>query len=210
MNEEKWKEQLLINDKLFIGETTAFRSSILIPLVQVEGEWSVLFEVRASTMRRQPGDICFPGGRIDPTDESPLFAALRETHEELGVNPETVEVLGPLSPYIASPSFVVYPFAGIIDYKEIIRSYNKNEVEEVFTVPLQWLLEHEPYMHEVQVDLSPCSNFPYEKIRNGANYQWRARSVEEWFFEYNSYTIWGMTARILKHFIDVIRKEPSL
>lgn len=206
MNQERWKEQLRNNQELFIGESTAFRSAVLIPLVQVEGQWCVLFEVRSSTMRSQPGDICFPGGRIDPTDESPLFAALRETHEELGVNPDTVEVLGPLSPYIASPSFVVYPFAGIVDYKELIRSYNKHEVEEVFTVPLHYLLSHEPYMHPVMVNLSPDSNFPYDKIRNGANYQWRGRTMEEWFFEYGPYTIWGLTARILKHFIEVIRK----
>src|SRR5690606_15307144 len=135
-------------------------------------------EVRSSTMRSQPGDICFPGGRIDPADESPLFAALRETHEELGVKPETVEVLGPLSPYVASPSFVVYPFVGIIDYNEIIRSYNKNEVEEVFTVPLHYLLSHEPYMHPVMVNLTPDSNFPYDRIRNGENYQWRGRTME--------------------------------
>src|SRR5690606_24875815 len=122
MSQEKWKEQIRNNRELFIGEATAFRSAVLLPLVQVEGEWCVLFEVRSSTMRSQPGDICFPGGRIDPADESPLFAALRETHEELGVKPETVEVLGPLSPYVASPSFVVYPFVGIIDYNEIIRS----------------------------------------------------------------------------------------
>ncbi|MDW0117690.1 CoA pyrophosphatase [Sporosarcina thermotolerans] len=206
MDQEKWRERLLTNEELFIGEKTAFRSAVLIPLVQLKGEWCVLFEVRSSKMRTQPGDICFPGGRIDPTDESPLFAALRETHEELGVNPDSVEVLAPLSPYITSPSFVVYPFVGIIDYEKIIRFYNKNEVEEVFIVPLQYLLEHEPYMHEVQVDLSPCINFPYDKIRNGANYQWRTRSVEEWFFEYENYTIWGMTARILKQFIDSIRK----
>ena len=77
MDQEKWKERLLTNEELFIGERTAFRSAVLIPLVQVDGEWSVLFEVRSSTMRTQPGDICFPGGRIDPTDESPLFAALQ-------------------------------------------------------------------------------------------------------------------------------------
>ncbi|WP_432361326.1 NUDIX hydrolase [Sporosarcina sp. UB5] len=206
MDQEKWREQLLANKELFIGEKTAFRSAVLLPLVQVEEEWCLLFEVRASTMRRQPGDICFPGGRIDPTDESPLFAALRETREELGVNPHTIEVIGALSPYIASPSFVVYPFVGIVDYKEIIQSYNKNEVEEVFTVPLQYLLDHEPYMHTVQVDLSPDSDFPYDKIQNGTNYQWRGRTVEEWFFEYGPYTIWGMTARILKHFINIIRE----
>lgn len=156
-------------------------------------------------MRKQPGDISFPGGRIDVTDPSPLVAALRETYEELGVDPKTVEVIGSLSPYVASPTFVVYPFVAAIDRRQIIQSFNKEEVEEVFTVPVKWLLEYEPYMHLVSVEPVPASDFPFEKIMNGTQYQWRARSMEEWFFDYEKYTIWGLTARILKHFIEVIR-----
>jgi len=202
---DKLKNQLNENQPLFIGEETAFRSAILIPLVQVEEEWHILFEVRSFTMRKQPGDISFPGGRIDPTDSSPMAAALRETHEELGVDPKTVTIVGSLSPYIASSSFVIYPFVATIDYDQIIHSYNKEEVEEVFTIPIKWLLNHEPYMHLVSVDPVPLPNFPFEKIMNGAQYQWRARSMEEWFYDYEKYTIWGLTARILKHFIEILK-----
>lgn len=200
------KERLEKSRSNFIGEDTAFRSAVLVPLVENEGEWHVLFEVRSLTMRKQPGDISFPGGRIDLEDASPMAAALRETEEELGVDRNTVQVLGELSPYIASSSFVVYPFVAAIDYNEIIRSYNKDEVEEVFTIPLKWLLEHEPYMHLVSVEPTPPSNFPYEKIMNGDQYQWRTHSMEEWFYEYGNYTVWGLTARILKHFIEIMKK----
>ncbi len=202
---DKLKNQLNENQSLFIGEETAFRSAVLIPLVQVDEEWHILFEVRSLTMRKQPGDISFPGGRIDSADTSPVAAALRETHEELGVDPKTVTILGELSPYISSSSFVIYPFVATIDYDQIIHSYNKEEVEEVFTIPLKWLLNYEPYMHVVSVEPVPSPNFPYEKIMNGTQYQWRARSMEEWFFDYEKYTIWGLTARILKHFIESIR-----
>ena len=202
---DKLKNQLNENQSLFIGEETAFRSAVLIPLVQVDEEWHILFEVRSFTMRKQPGDISFPGGRIDPTDPSPMAAALRETHEELGVDPKTVTIVGTLSPYIASSSFVIYPFVATIDYNQIIHSYNKEEVEEVFTIPIKWLLNYEPYMHVVSVKPVPSPNFPYEKIMNGAQYQWSARSMEEWFFDYEKYTIWGLTARILKHFIGIIK-----
>ena len=140
-----------------------------------------------------------------PQTPTPLAAALRETHEELGVDPKTVTHVGQLSPYIASPAFVVYPFVAIIDYSQIIHSYNKEEVEEVFTVPVKWLLNYEPYMHLVSVEPAPSPDFPFEKIMNGAQYQWRARSIEEWFFDYEKYTIWGLTARILKHFIEIIK-----
>ncbi len=203
---DKLKNQLNQNESLFIGEETAFRSAILIPLVQLGDEWHILFEVRSFTMRKQPGDISFPGGRIDETDSSPLATALRETYEELGVNPKEINVVGKLSPYVASPSFVVYPFVATINYNEMIHSYNKEEVEEVFTVPVDWLLNHEPYMHSVSVQPTPSADFPFEKIMNGAQYQWRTRTMEEWFYDYGKYTIWGLTARILKHFIEVLKK----
>ena len=202
---DKLKHQLQQNQSLFIGEETAFRSAVLIPLVQVDDKWHILFEVRSLTMRKQPGDISFPGGRIDATDASPLAAALRETHEELGIDPTTVQVVGPLSPYVASSSFVTYPFVAIIDTNQIIPEYNKDEVEKVLTVPIDWLLNYEPYMHLVSVEPMPSIDFPYDKIVNGAQYKWRTRSMEEWFFDYEQYTIWGLTARILKHFIELIK-----
>ncbi|WP_421102013.1 NUDIX hydrolase [Sporosarcina psychrophila] len=202
---DQLKNQLNENQPLFIGEETALRSAVLIPLVQVDEEWHILFEVRSFTMRKQPGDISFPGGRIDSTDPSPMAAALRETHEELGVDPKMVTIVGTLSPYVASSSFVIYPFVATIDYNQIIHSYNKEEVEEVFTIPIKWLLNYEPYMHVVSVEPVPLPSFPYEKIMNGTQYQWRARSMEEWFFDYENNTIWGLTARILKHFIGIIK-----
>lgn len=202
---DKLKNDLSQHQSLFIGEETAFRSSILIPLIQVDEEWHILFEVRSFTMRKQPGDISFPGGRIDSTDETPLEAAIRETHEELGVDPATINILGQLSPYIASPSFVVYPFVATIDTYPVYDAINKEEVEDVFTVPVNWFLKYEPYMHLVSVEPTPLSDFPYEKIMNGDQYQWRTRSMEEWFYDYEKYTIWGLTARILKHFIEKIK-----
>ncbi|ATP38738.1 coenzyme A pyrophosphatase [Solibacillus sp. R5-41] len=201
---DKLKGQLNGPQPLFLGEESAFRSAVLIPLVNVHDEWHVLFEVRAFTMRKQPGDISFPGGKIDATDASPLAAALRETHEELGVDPETIEVLGKLSPFVLSPSFVVYPFIGIVEESQL-HTYNNDEVEEVFMVPVKWLLEHEPYIHYVPVEPKPSADFPYEKIANGENYQWRTSQMEEWFFEYGNYTIWGLTARLLKHFVEKLK-----
>lgn len=204
---DQLKSQLNQNQSLFIGEETAFRSAVLIPLVQVDGQWHILFEVRAFNMRKQPGDICFPGGRIDAPDQSPLVAALRETSEELMIDPKRIQVIGQLSPYIASPSFVIYPFVGIIEDNQLIGNYNKDEVEAVFTVPVKWLLNYEPYMHFVSVEPVTSPDFPFDKIMNGTQYQWGARSMEEWFFDYGDYTIWGLTARILKHFIGILKQN---
>lgn len=202
---DKLKQQLNENQSLFIGEETAFQSAVLIPIVEVDGEWHILFEVRSFTMRKQPGDISFPGGRIDATDASPMAAALRETSEELGVDPKVVTILGKLSPYIASPSFVIYPFVATFNMNQVIQSYNKVEVDEVFTIPLKWLMEYEPYMHELSVEPIPSPGFPYDKIVNGDQYQWRVHSKKQWFFDYEKYTIWGLTATILKHFIEMMK-----
>lgn len=202
---DKLKHHVNQNKPLFIGEETAFRSAILIPLVQVDEEWHILFEVRSFTMRKQPGDVSFPGGQIDATDESPLAAAVRETSEELGIDSNAINIVGQLSPYIASSSFVIYPFVATIDDNQILHAYNKEEVEEVFTVPVKWFLNYEPYRHLVSVEPVPSVDFPFDKIANGTQYQWRARPMEEWFFDYGKYTIWGLTARILKHFIEIIK-----
>ena len=201
---DKVRKELNHNQPLFIGEETANRSAILIPLVQINEEWHVLFEVRSMTMRSQPGDISFPGGRIDPTDASPMDAAIRETNEELGVDPAAIHVLGQMSIFIPTSSFVVYPFVATLDQYPT-NFYNKQEVEEIFTIPIKWLLNHQPYVHQVPVQPMPLTDFPYDKIVNGNQYQWRSRMMEEWFYEYEQYTIWGLTARILKHFIETIK-----
>ncbi|MDG2702973.1 CoA pyrophosphatase, partial [Vibrio parahaemolyticus] len=80
---DQLKSDLHQSQPLFIGEETAFKAAVLVPLVQVDGEWHVLFEVRSLTMRKQPGDISFPGGKLDG-GETAQEAALRETYEELG------------------------------------------------------------------------------------------------------------------------------
>lgn len=204
MGVDKLREQLNQSQPLFIGEDTAFRSAILIPLVMIEEEWHVLFEVRSLNMRKQPGDISFPGGKIDLSDASPLEAAIRETHEELGIEPKFIDVIASLSPFVTSSSFVVYPFVAVLNCYSL-HTFNKDEVEKVFTIPLNWLVDYEPYCHSVLVEPKPSSDFPFHKIMNGAEYQWRARSTEEWFFDYEDYTIWGLTARILKYFIERLK-----
>lgn len=208
---EQIKNRLQVKQGLFIGEETAVRSAVLIPLIEINNEWHVLFQMRALTMRKQPGDISFPGGRVDPTDDSTKAAAIRETSEELGISEELIEIIGELSLFITTSSFVIYPFVAKLHVGDINElNINKDEVEKVFTVPLSWLLTHEPYMHLISFQPVPSADFPFDKIMNGVQYEWRTRLLEEWFFEYEEYTIWGMTARILKHFVHLLNAEDEL
>ena len=210
MAQEKLSQLLSQNPYAFIGEETAFRSAVLLPLIRVAGEWHVLFEQRSTKLTKQPGDISFPGGRIDREDASPMAAAVRETAEELLIDPRQIHVLGALPPYITTPSFVIYPFVGVVDYDIASHSFSREEVAEVFTVPLSWLMGYEPHRHVVPLTPSPNSDFPFEKIVNGKNYQWRTRSMEQWFYDYENRTIWGLTARILKHFVDLLKDQDGV
>ena len=116
--------------------------AVLVPIIYKDGEEQAVFEVRSSKLGWQPGDVCFPGGRIDDGDDSALEAALRETKEELGVDPSHIHVWGPLD-YMESPVGVtVWPFAAYMDTDDFV--LNRGEVDHTFTVPLSWFDEHEP------------------------------------------------------------------
>lgn len=155
-------------------------------------------------MRRQPGEICFPGGRIDRRDEDEEETALRETMEELGIRKEAISNVFPLD-YIVSPfGMIVYSFAGFID-PETDFEPNPPEVDSVFTVPLKFFLENEPRVYRIDFDIQPEESFPYDLIAGGENYNWRARQVDEFFYLYEDRVIWGLTAKILMHFMELIR-----
>ncbi|TAA72415.1 NUDIX hydrolase [Planococcus salinarum] len=178
--------------------------AILLPMIEKDGEIHILFEVRSHQLRSQPGEICFPGGRIDKEDESEEDAAVRETVEELGIANEQISDIFPLD-YIVSPfGMIVYSFAGIIDADVEFRP-NPPEVDSLFTVPLSFFLEKDPKVYRVNFDIQPEESFPYDLIAGGENYNWRTRQVDEFFYLYEDKVIWGLTAKILTHFMEIIR-----
>ncbi|TCP24564.1 8-oxo-dGTP pyrophosphatase MutT (NUDIX family) [Scopulibacillus darangshiensis] len=190
-------------DKGIIGEDTALKASVMIPLVKADKTWHILFEVRSKKMNHQPGDICFPGGRIDDTDPTPRHAALRETEEELGIRGEDIDILGELATYVPSSQMLVFPFVAALSQNHQL-NLNQSEVDSVFTVPLNWLMNQEPERHIVDYDVRPRPDFPYDRIYGGKKYPFRNRQMAEMFYNYGDKTIWGLTARILQHFLSVI------
>lgn len=187
------------------GFAELIKYSVLIPIVEIEGKSSILFEVRSHQMRRQPGEICFPGGKVDAEDANEKAAAIRETSEELGIPKSEIEVIGNLGVLVPPVQIAIYPFIGHIESIQDVQP-NKAEVDDIFTVPIDYLLQTEPEAHDLHVGLVPNDAFPFELIPGGKDYKFRQRNIPEYFYFYENRIIWGLTARILKEFLDKLKR----
>lgn len=180
------------------------QSAVLLPLIETKAGLSLLFEVRSSNLRGQPGDVCFPGGLIENTDANPQAAAVRETAEELGIPAAAIEVFGPLDIYVSPHNLVLHPFVGQIP-ADLALNPAPQEVAEVFAVPLDYLLNTEPRTEEVGLQYVRDADFPYHLITRGKDYGWSSSRQPIYFYKYEDWVIWGLTAIILHHFLQVIR-----
>ncbi|MBQ3404394.1 MAG: CoA pyrophosphatase [Oscillospiraceae bacterium] len=174
--------------------------AVLMPLIDSGDELSLLFEVRSPRIKRQPGEVCFPGGKMEP-GEDPVQCALRETWEEIGIAPEKVELISGVDYMHSFNTTVIYPVLGRIDAAELDNmKIGRAEVDEVFTVPFEHF-RTEPYVykHELIHDLGP--DFPYERIGFKDSYPWHAIPEEVVLWEYGGHPIWGLTAQIIRSFM---------
>lgn len=188
-----------------IGEENFYKTAVLVPLVHNEaGELCVLLEKRALTLRRQAGEICFPGGMIDAEDANPREAALRECCEELGLARADIEYLFPLDLLITPFNLKLHPYVGYIaELRKVMPS--PAEVDSILLPPVQWLLAHPPLEKFVPVNMQPGEDYPYHLIPGGRDYPWFAGQYPHLFFEWEGEIIWGLTARILNHFLQLIK-----
>jgi len=184
------------------------RSAVMLPLIEHQGQLCIVFEVRSHQLRKQPGEICFPGGRIEAKDENPRATAIRETSEELGIEPANIVVLGDLDVLVTPFHLFLYSVVGYID-KDAILKPQQEEVAEVFFVPLDYLLKTEPTISSTKVQVSPIEDFPIHLLPNGKDYNWQNGSYPVYFYSYDKYIIWGLTARILYHFLQIIKGATS-
>lgn len=158
-------------------------AAVLLPLIpQTEGD-SILFTLRSQKLRHHRGQISFPGGKKDATDESLQYTALRETHEEIGIQAEQIHVLGALPSFATHTGFYIYPFVGRLPWP-VNFVPETAEIDEVFQVPVKHL--RNPDIYHVE----------WRKVK-GQNYPVH-------FYEYKHYTIWGITAHILHDFLNRI------
>lgn len=183
------------------------RYAVLVPLVEREDGLYLLYEVRARTMRRQPGEVCFPGGRIE-NGESPEACALRETEEELAIPAGAVRVLGRLDFIAHRANFIMYPILALVEGKAAEHMKpNPAEVEETFFVPLSHLMDVRPLEYDYKLIPQTGEGFPYELIGIPRDYRWQPGWENVPVYPWRGHAIWGLTGRITRHLVKLLRDE---
>lgn len=184
--------------------------SILVPVVEKDGRVCLLYEKRARHMKRQPGEICFPGGEMEE-GESALECALRETREETGIPEDAIRVISRLDTIYTYSNFAMHCYLGVVDPEALEdMKLNPDEVEETFLVDLEWLMDHEPDVYWTDVIPKPPGDFPYDDVTGGEPYNWRhGKAPVPVYEEHDGNVIWGLTARITKRLTDVLKRDMS-
>jgi len=177
------------------------RSAIVVPLIRREGSVEIVFELRTRHLRRSPGEVGFPGGRVE-AGESPWQAALRELEEELGVPGDRVECLGRLPEQQRRRDELIVPFVGWLA-EDVELNPDGIEVEEVFTLTLDHLLQNDFQEAGLTEQYTLSDDFPRKYLPDGNWNRKVIRSVR--YLIYGKYLIWGLSANILFQLLELIR-----
>ena len=174
-----------LNPETVLPEGRVLRpAGVLAPIIEGERGLSLLLTKRAAALKHHPGQIAFPGGKQDDGDADVIAAALREAHEEIGLPPDKVEVLGTLPPHETVTSFHVTPVIGFVaEPFEIVPE--PGEVDEVFAVPLDHVLDPANYLVQSR--------------------RWRGQIRHYFVVPFGPYYIWGATARMLRSWTQIIQ-----
>jgi len=195
------KKKFLTRQPGIIGAEKCKQYAVLIPLIYIEETQYLLFEKRSNNLRRQPGEICFPGGKLED-GESFMECAVRETVEELLIPQAQIEVLGVGDIYISPFNLMIHPFIGEI--KEYKNTFSTDEVEEVIKIPLDFFRHHQPEKYVSKLINELAEDFPYEWVPGGVKYPWAKGTYDILFYRYEDWIIWGMTAQIVKSAVQLI------
>jgi 8-oxo-dGTP pyrophosphatase MutT (NUDIX family) len=181
---QKIREILSSRQRQVIFKEGYRKSAVLVPIYENKGEQHFVLTKRTQGVMYHKGQISFPGGAYDKEDGELKATALREAYEEIGINPDCVEILGNLDDQVTYTSnFVITPFVGAIPYPVKFKvSYR--EVEELIEVPVSALLIPSAYVPETTDD-------------NGKSYPWG-------HYLYGNHKITGITARMLKQIVDLV------
>jgi 8-oxo-dGTP pyrophosphatase MutT (NUDIX family) len=179
-------------------------AAVLVPLVLRGPDFSqstVLLTERAKHLSTHSGQIAFPGGKVDPQDSNRADTALREAHEEIGLDPKFVQVIGQLPVYVTGTAFWVTPIVALVS-PELELIPNADEVQDVFEVPLDFLMNpahHRRHTFEWQGTQRQWFSMPYHQARITADGQ--SDPIERF--------IWGATAAMLRNFYRFLSVNPT-
>lgn len=154
-------------------------ASVLLPLFEYQGQLHLWFTRRSEALRQHAGQISFPGGGREPQDSDWVATALRETHEEIGIHPQSVQTLGLLDDYRTGTGYTITPVVGIVS-SELELIPDENEVAEIFHAPLDFVIDRSNHQ------------------RRTSRYKGRDRTY--FVIEYGQHHIWGATAGMLVNF----------
>lgn len=165
------------------------QSSVLVLIFPVNDKLYTCLTKRPSTMKYHPGQISFPGGKVEKEDISAEMTALREAREEVGIDTSSIEVLGKLSDfYLEISKFSIHPFLAWSDQKPEFL-LNSDEVEELVLFPLSDFIENENIL---ETELQTLTGMLWVK-----------------YFPFNDKMVWGATAMILSELIEILKKQNS-
>ncbi|MGU8063238.1 NUDIX hydrolase [Streptococcus suis] len=179
--------------------------AVLLPLVWSDNQWQVLYEIRSESIS-QPGEVSFPGGGIDE-GETAEEAAIREVIEELDIQQEQIELLGEID-YLVFGRSTIRCFVGRLqlDWKTL---QPNDEVARFFTVPLETLLKTDPVYYQLDSQIVPDCDFPFERLRGGVDYPFSHHKRSVPFYENLPENIWGMTAQFTHRFTEIVKNNLS-
>ncbi|WP_346910077.1 CoA pyrophosphatase [uncultured Roseibium sp.] len=158
-------------------------AAVLIPIIEHGNEPTVILTVRTAHLSSHAGQIAFPGGKIDREDNGPAAAALREAEEEIGLEPEAVRPIGELSPYLTGSGFKVIPVVAEVTPGHRLVA-NPHEVDDVFEVPLSFLMD-------------PVNHLRQSRVSDGQRRFFYAMPFGERY-------IWGVTAGIIRSLYETV------
>ncbi len=167
-------------------------AAVLIPLVLDRDIWKLLF-IKRTHHQNDPhsGQIAFPGGRADHDDSSLEFTALREAQEEIGLNPDDVEILGQSCSITTVTDYEISPYVGFLPWPYDLK-LSTEEVEKTILIPIDWL--EDPENHQIK------------------NWQSQTNAGVKipviFFSEFEGEILWGATAQIVADFLDLIKNFP--
>ena len=163
-------------------------AAVLVLCHTLEGVDSLVFNKRTEHVEHHKGQICFPGGMRDRKDATLWETALRETHEELGLEPERVTFIRELEKRPTPTGFIVTPFLGVVE-GPVVWKPNAREIDEIFSVPL--------------------SHFSDPSCVRFETHEWEGREHLMPFYSYKNHVIWGLTGKIVYDLVGNAQKNPQ-